>query len=43
MRRRSSTASRLYCSTNGCPSFLTIDPDRKVAFCAVCGYTRHHA
>jgi hypothetical protein len=43
MRRRSSTVGRLYCGTNGCPSFLTIDPDRRVAFCDVCGYTRRLA
>jgi hypothetical protein len=39
MRRRNATG-RLYCGTNGCASFLTIDPDRKVASCEVCGYTR---
>ena len=31
------------CGTNGCPSFLMIDSDRKVAFCEVCGYTRRLA
>jgi len=40
LRRRMTSSSRLYCGTNGCASFLTIDPDRKVAHCEVCGYTR---
>ena len=41
MRRRSSTASRPYCSTNGCTSFLVVDPDTNVATCPVCAFTRH--
>jgi hypothetical protein len=41
MRRRSTGSGRLYCRTNGCASFLTVDPERKVAICEVCGYTRH--
>jgi len=40
MRRRTSANGSLYCGTNGCASFLTIDPDRKLASCEVCGYTR---
>ena len=40
MRRRSTASGRLFCSTNGCASFLTIDPDRHLAICEVCGYTR---
>jgi hypothetical protein len=40
MRRRSSATGRIYCGTNGCASFLTIHPDRKLAVCEVCGYTR---
>jgi len=40
MRRRTSATGRLYCGTNGCASYLTIDPDRHVAVCDVCGYTR---
>jgi hypothetical protein len=40
-RRRSSAGStRLYCSTNGCTSFLELDPQTGVATCAICGYTR---
>jgi hypothetical protein len=41
MRRRASTATRPYCSTNGCTSFLVVDPDTSVATCPVCGFTRH--
>lgn len=40
MRRRSVSSGRLYCGTNGCTSFLTIDPERRIAVCEVCGYTR---
>lgn len=40
MRRRSAGSTRLYCGTNGCASFLTVDPARKVATCEVCGFTR---
>jgi hypothetical protein len=40
MRRRSTASGRMYCGTNGCASFLTIDPERKLAVCEVCGYTR---
>jgi hypothetical protein len=38
-RRRTST-NRLYCATNGCASFLTLDPASGVARCAICGYSR---
>ncbi len=40
MRRRSHASGRLYCGTNGCASFLTIDPERRIATCEVCGFTR---
>jgi hypothetical protein len=43
MRRRTSAAnsgSRLFCGTNGCPSFLEVDPTSGVAKCAICGFTR---
>jgi hypothetical protein len=40
MRRRS-MALRLYCQTNGCTSFLELRPERGIAVCPVCGYTRH--
>jgi len=39
MRRRSMT-TRLYCRTNGCTSFLEIQPELGRAVCHVCGYTR---
>ena len=43
MRRRASVAtsiSRIFCGTNGCPSFLEVDPTTGVATCAICGFTR---
>ena len=46
MRRRSANAgihaqpSRLYCSTNGCTSFLVIDDAGRTASCQICGFTR---
>jgi hypothetical protein len=40
MRRRTFNASRLYCATNGCTSFLVIDEIGQVAHCEICGYTR---
>jgi hypothetical protein len=39
MRRRS-MSTRLYCRTNGCTSFLELLPERGIATCPVCGYTR---
>jgi len=39
MRRRS-LAIRLYCRTNGCTSFLELHPERGIAVCPVCNYTR---
>jgi hypothetical protein len=41
LRRRAHHAnagSRLFCRTNGCPSFLVVDPATDVATCPVCGY-----
>lgn len=40
MRRRTMT-TRPYCRTNGCTSFLELQPERGVAVCPVCGYSRH--
>ncbi len=40
MRRRSAASGRLLCGTNGCATLLTIDADRGVATCPICGYTR---
>jgi hypothetical protein len=38
MRRRS-MVTRLYCRTNGCTSFLELQPERGIAVCPVCSYT----
>ncbi len=38
MRRRS-MVTRLYCRTNGCTSFLELQPERGIAVCPVCAYT----
>ena len=41
MRRRAVNATtRLYCATNGCTTYLVIDPDSSVARCPVCQATR---
>jgi hypothetical protein len=40
MRRRTTAATRLYCSTNGCTSFLVLDEQAAVAHCEICGYSR---
>jgi len=40
LRRRARTATRLYCATNGCTSFLEIDPETSTARCHICGYVR---
>jgi hypothetical protein len=42
MRRRSTTVanSRLFCGTNGCPSFLEFDPETGKATCYICGFVR---
>ncbi len=45
MRRRTSAAAaanigRIFCSTNGCPSFLELDPSAGLATCPICGFTR---
>jgi hypothetical protein len=40
MRRRSMNTNRLYCRTNGCASFLELQPERALATCPVCGYTK---
>jgi hypothetical protein len=28
------------CSTNGCTTYLSVDPATGVAYCEICGYTR---
>lgn len=45
LRRRASSqaaadATRPYCRTNGCASFLEVDTARGFATCPVCGYKR---
>ncbi len=40
LRRRSTAATRMYCSTNGCTSFLEIDLDTNTAHCPICGLIR---
>jgi hypothetical protein len=40
MRRRAVAATRLYCATNGCTSFLVLDDDGRTAHCEICGYSR---
>ncbi len=45
MRRRTSAAAaanagRIFCSTNGCASFLELDPAASLATCPICGFTR---
>ena len=39
MRRRS-MATKLYCRTNGCTSFLELRPALGIAVCPVSAYTR---
>jgi hypothetical protein len=40
LRRRSASASRPYCSTNGCTSYLIVDTSSGTAHCDICGFTR---
>jgi len=43
MRRRTGATmanSRLFCGTNGCPSFLEMDPTTGIATCHICGFVR---
>jgi hypothetical protein len=30
----------MYCNTNGCTTFMTLEPDRAIARCPVCGAVR---
>jgi hypothetical protein len=39
-RLRRAAAQRLFCSTNGCTTFLVPDPDERSATCPVCGLRR---
>jgi len=40
LRRRSAAAGRPYCNTNGCTSYLEVDPVTRIATCPICGYMR---
>jgi hypothetical protein len=39
-RIRRTQHNHLYCSTNGCASFLQLDPSTGIATCPICGLTR---
>jgi hypothetical protein len=39
LRRRAQADRRPYCRTNGCASFLSLDPLTGRAVCPICGYT----
>jgi hypothetical protein len=44
LRRRAAAANtqtnRPFCRTNGCASFLEVDPTSGIATCPICGSTR---
>ena len=41
IRRLTTTnATRIFCSTNGCTSFLELDVTNHVATCPICGFVR---
>jgi hypothetical protein len=40
LRRRTQVDHRLYCSTNGCATVLSLDPESGLATCPICGLTR---
>ena len=40
LRRRQTVSDRLFCSTNGCASFLEIDAGGHTAVCPICGFRR---
>lgn len=40
LRRRQTVSTRLFCSTNGCASFLEIDAAGQAAVCPICGFRR---
>jgi hypothetical protein len=40
LRRRTVSNHRLFCTTNGCASFMELDLAAGVASCNVCGATR---
>jgi hypothetical protein len=38
--RRSAASRHLFCSTNGCPTFMDVDATGQVATCHICGNSR---
>lgn len=40
LRRRSAAARRPLCNTNGCATFLMLDPSSGILDCPVCGARR---
>jgi hypothetical protein len=43
MRRRThavNATNRPFCGTNGCASFLEVDPETGLARCHICGFVR---
>jgi membrane protease subunit (stomatin/prohibitin family) len=38
--RRSAASRHLFCSTNGCTTFMDVDPSGQVATCHICGNRR---
>lgn len=40
LRRRAAGSGRLYCSTNGCASYLVVAADGDSARCEICGLVR---
>lgn len=41
LRRRFLADDRLYCGTNGCTTYLELDPASGIASCPICGFRRH--
>jgi hypothetical protein len=39
MRRRTGSTTRPFCRTNGCTTFLEVDPTTGTATCPICSYT----
>ncbi len=39
-RRRLQRRASLYCGTNGCASFLDVDPVTGLATCRICGFRK---
>jgi hypothetical protein len=39
-RLRRAASQRLFCSTNGCPTYLVPEADGLAATCPICGFSR---